>query len=98
MVSKTHSRESGLDPDAPLKLSQISFVARGPVSNSPGFPTTEPDGAGDTPVGGLAFPKGGMVVDPETPWPEPSQLRPVPQVPQLPLQPSDPQAFPEQFG
>ena len=69
MVSRTHSRESGLDPDAPLKLSQISFVARGPVSNSPGFPTTEPDGAGDTPVGGLAFQSGGSVEETTVHWP-----------------------------
>jgi hypothetical protein len=36
-------------------------------------------------------------VEPETHWPEASQLKPEPQVPQLPLQPSEPQTFPEQF-
>src|SRR5882672_1386029 len=92
----THSRESGLDPAAPSKLSQISFEARVPVSNSPAFPTTGPDGAGDTPTGGLEFQEGGTV-EPWTHWPEPLQLRPESQVPQLPLQPSEPQTFPEQL-
>src|ERR1043165_8000828 len=96
MVSSTQSRESGLVPDAPSKLSQISFVTRGPVSNSPGFPTTAPVGAGDIPAGGLEFHDG--AVDPCTHWPEALQLVPEPHIPQLPLQPSEPHIFPEQFG
>ena len=71
MVSSTQSLLSGLDPDVPLKLSQTSFVARVPVSNSPARPTTGPDGAGLVPVGGLAFHNGGSVGGEETTvhWP-----------------------------
>ena len=60
-LPSSHSLLSGLDPEAPSKLSQSSFVARVPVSNSPARPTTGPDGAGLVPVGGLAFHNGGSV-------------------------------------
>src|SRR5262245_36913026 len=64
MVSSSQSLASGLLPVAPLKLSQTSFVARVPVSNSPALPTTGPDGAGLVPVGGLAFHRGGRFGSP----------------------------------
>src|SRR5262245_2827339 len=97
MVSSSHNRLSGLDPAAPLKLSQTSFVAKVPVSNSPARPTTGPEGAGLAPVGGLELHSGGRVEE-TVHCPLPSQVRPEPQVPQLPPQPSGPQTFPEHAG
>src|SRR5688572_1706554 len=100
MVSSSQSLLSGLDPDAPSKLSQTSFVARVPVSNSPARPTTGPDGAGLTPEGGLAFHEGVPPPDPPVPAalpalpPLPAAAPAVPPLPPLPPEPPLPELPP----